>query len=143
MDFILSAVPIDVYALRHRMMAPEAGGFCSFEGWVRNHHQGRSVNALAYEAYAPLALKEGRRILREAQRRFAITSACAEHRIGHLIPGELAVWVGVSAAHRDAAFDACRFIIDAIKDTVPIWKHEFYSDGTQTWVDPTQTPSAT
>lgn len=133
--FSLTAQPIDAAALLARLRDPRAGGLAVFEGWVRNHHEGRAVAALEYEAYAPLALKEGARILDEARGRFAIYHAAAEHRVGRLAIGESAVWVGVSAAHREEAFDACRFIIDAIKARVPVWKKEYYSDGDSGWVN--------
>lgn len=126
--------PIDLRALRESVIDPAAGGFCSFEGWVRNHHQGRRVLKLEYEAYRTLAEKEGRRILAEAAERFAIVRAACEHRIGPLEIGGLAVAVCVSAAHRDAAFDACRYIIDETKARLPIWKKEYFADGGSGWV---------
>ncbi len=132
--FEMVSETIDVAALRERVLDPAAGGFCSFEGWVRNHHEGRNVKALEYEAYALLAEKEGRRIVDAAIRRFEIRHAVCVHRVGRLEIGEMAVCVCVSAAHRDAAFDACRWIIDEVKGRVPIWKKEFYLDGTSGWV---------
>ena len=133
-NFSLSADPIDHAALREQVLDPKAGGFCCFEGWVRNHHQGRAVDRLEYEAYPPLAVKEGERILDEAKERFAIEKAICVHHVGPLEIGGLAVVVCVSAAHRDAAFDACRYIIDEVKARVPIWKKEFFADGTSGWV---------
>ena len=109
---------------------PVAGAYASFEGWVRNHNDGRAgVLHLEYEGYEQLGIKEGERIIAEAATRFDITKAHCIHRLGKLEIGELAVWVGVSAAHRDAAFDACRYIIDEVKHRVPIWKKEHYVDG--------------
>jgi molybdopterin synthase catalytic subunit len=102
---------------------------------VRDHNEGRTVLRLEYEAFAPLALREGTRILAEARARFGLERAYCAHRIGLLQIGELAVWVGVSAAHRGEAFDACRFIIDQIKHRVPIWKKEYYTDGDSGWVN--------
>src|SRR5690606_7532225 len=93
---------------------------------------------LRYEAYVALAEAEGERIVLEALERFAALDACCVHRVGDLSIGELAVWVGVSAAHRDAAFDACRWIIDEVKSRVPIWKHERYADGRADWLHPRQ-----
>ncbi|BCX49562.1 molybdenum cofactor biosynthesis protein [Haloferula helveola] len=132
--FALTAQPIDPEAIRKRVLDPAAGGFCSFEGWVRNHHQGRSVDRLEYEAYPALAEKEGLRILAEASERFDIHHAVCVHRTGTIEIGGLAVAVCVSASHRDAAFDACRYIIDEVKARVPIWKKEYFSDGEAGWV---------
>jgi len=138
MRFSLTERTIEPGPLRGALLSHSAGGFCAFEGWVRNHHLGKSVVRLEYEAYGSLASKQGEAVLAEALERFDIEEARAVHRTGSLEPGELAIWIGVSAAHRDAAFAACRFIIDTVKETVPIWKHEFYTDGTDVWVDPTE-----
>lgn len=134
MGFQLSDTPIDSAAARARLWAPQSGGYVSFEGWVRDHHEGKGVVELHYSAYAELALGEGQRLLDEALKRFAIDGAACIHRVGVLKPGDLAIWIGVSAGHRGAAFEACRYLIDSIKDTVPIWKHEFYADGSRAWV---------
>jgi molybdopterin synthase catalytic subunit len=134
MHFQLSAQPIDPRALCDAVRDPSAGGFASFEGWVRNHHQGRDVASLEYEAFAALAEKEGTRIVEEICKNHDVVSARCLHRTGHLQIGEIAICIAVSAAHRDAAFDACRAIIDSIKSTVPIWKKEHYTDGTSIWV---------
>lgn len=136
MDFQLTHDPIETGPLRSALQSVESGGFCTFEGWVRNHHLGKDVVSLDYEAYPELALKQGNAVLEAAGQKFAIHGARAVHRIGRLQPGDLAVWIGVSSPHRDAAFLACRYIIDTIKDTVPVWKHEFYADGSDVWVDP-------
>lgn len=137
MVFQLTDKPFACDAGRAALQSLEAGGYCSFEGWVRNNHLGKDVLSLEYEAYEDLAIKQGNAVLRDAATRYEITAVRAIHRIGQLHPGDLAIWIGVSAPHRDAAFLACRYIIDTIKDTVPIWKHEFYADGTDVWVDPT------
>ena len=136
MQFSLTTDRIDPQTLKTAMLSQQAGACCAFEGWVRDHHLGRGVISLEYEAYAELALKEGERIIGEALSRFDILEARAAHRLGPLQPGDLAVWIGVTAVHRASAFEACQFIIDTIKDRVPIWKHEFYTDGTDEWVDP-------
>ena len=107
-----------------------------FEGRVRNHHAGRAVLGLAYEAYAELAEAEGRRIVTAIRERHGLHRALCVHRVGALEIGDVAVWVGVSAPHRDAAFVGCRAIIDAIKQDVPIWKHERYADGDAAWLHP-------
>lgn len=132
--FQLTTTPLDPELLRQAVRDPAAGGFCSFEGWVRNHHQGRSVARLEYEAYGLLAEKEGNRILNEARERFEILHAACIHRTGPIEIGDLAVIICVSSAHRDASFHACRFIIDEVKGRVPIWKKEHLTDGTSGWV---------
>ncbi len=133
--FLLSSTPLDVAALRAAMADQRAGGFVSFEGWVRDQNDGRTVQRLDYEAFAPLAEKEGARIIEQTRRNFAVFDIRCVHRIGSLQLGDLAVWVGVSAQHRGAAFDACRFVIDEVKSRVPIWKMEFYADGDTGWVN--------
>ncbi len=133
--FALSDQPLDVAALRCSLFHPEAGAFAAFEGWVRNHNEGRAVQRLAYEAYRELGVKEGERILAEAKERFDILDAACVHRVGTLEIGDSAVWVGVSAAHRDAAFAACRYIIDEVKARVPIWKNESYPEGDSGWIN--------
>jgi molybdopterin synthase catalytic subunit len=134
--FSLHDSPLQIEVLRARLLHPQAGAFASFEGWVRDHNAGRAVVGLRYEAYAALAEAEGARVLAEARARFAIIEACCVHRIGDLAIGDLAVWVGVVAAHRDAAFSACRYVIDEIKARVPIWKHERYAQGDAGWLHP-------
>lgn len=132
--FQITSNIIDPASIRNQVLDPAAGGFCSFEGWVRDHHQGRTVLKLEYEAYQALAEKEGTRILNEAKQRFEILHAACVHRTGSIEIGELAVYVCVSSAHRDAAFEACRWIIDEVKSRVPIWKKEFFADGQNGWV---------
>ena len=122
--------------MREALLSAHAGAFASFEGWVRDHNDARAVRGLRYESHEALAAVEGGRILDEALARFAIVDARCVHRIGDLRIGDLAVWVGVSAAHRDAAFDACRWIIDEVKTRVPIWKHERYVEGDAGWLHP-------
>jgi len=138
--FVLSEAPIDSATLARGLADPGAGAFVTFEGWVRDHNDGRGVRRLDYQAYPSLAQREGERILDEAMRRFAIVAARCAHRVGSLAVGDLAVWVGVSAGHRGAAFDACRFIIDEVKQRVPIWKNEHYADGESGWLHPDNTP---
>lgn len=133
--FELAGEPFDVENARARLLDPACGGYASFEGWVRNLNEGEPVTALEYEAFAPLASKEGGRILAEAARRFGIDHAACVHRVGRLAVGELAVWVGVSARHRDEAFRACRYIIDEVKHRLPIWKKEHYAGGDTGWVN--------
>ena len=134
--FRLADTPFDVASLRAGLLDARVGGYASFEGWVRDHNDGRSVNGLRYEAYVELAEREGAAILAEAQQRFDIVDAACVHRIGDLAIGDLAVWVGASAAHRGPAFEACRWIIDEVKARVPIWKHERYAGGESGWLHP-------
>jgi molybdopterin synthase catalytic subunit len=135
--FSIAENAIDAEALKKILMHDQAGAFICFEGWVRNHHKGQAVNALSYQAYASLAVAEGEKILDEARERFEIIDAICVHRTGDLSIGDCAVWVGVTAAHRDAAFAACRYVIDEVKQRVPIWKKERYSDGHSDWLHPT------
>jgi molybdopterin synthase catalytic subunit len=127
--------PIDPAALKVSLANPAAGACVTFEGWVRNENDGRPVAALKYEAYAELAATESAAIFAEARERFAILDARCVHRVGELAVGDCAVWVGVCSPHRSEAFDACRFLIDAIKHRLPIWKLEKYADGDSGWVN--------
>ncbi|QGW65694.1 molybdenum cofactor biosynthesis protein MoaE [Lysobacter soli] len=138
--FSLAQTPIDTATLRAELLDDRVGGYASFEGWVRNHNEGRDVLGLRYEAYAALAEAEGEKVLDEACAKFDILDARCVHRVGDLVIGEMAVWVGVSAAHRDAAFAACRYIIDEVKARVPIWKHERYAEGDAGWLHPDTKP---
>lgn len=135
MPFKLTDSAIEPSALLAEFRDVRAGACVTFEGRVRDTNEGKSVLALDYEAYAPLALKEGERILAEAAGKFGILWATCVHRTGELKLGDLAVWVAVAAGHRGSAFDACRHIIDETKARVPIWKREHYSDGTTEWVN--------
>lgn len=141
--FVLAEAAIDLEVEKRALENIAAGACVTFEGWVRNHNEGRDVLRLDYQAYAPLASVEGEAIIRAALERFSIRSARAIHRTGRLAIGDLAVWVGVSADHRGAAFDACRWIIDEVKLRVPIWKNEYYADGDSGWLHPDNTPVST
>lgn len=132
--FSLSSKPIDADALKSLVNTQEAGAYVAFEGWVRDHNEGRQVTGLEYEAYEALAVKEGNKILEEAQK-FSILKAHCVHRTGALKIGDMAVMVVVSSAHRKEAFVACEFIINEIKKRVPIWKRETYADGSTSWVN--------
>lgn len=134
--FSLSDSAIDAARLLRALESERVGAVVTFEGRVRDHNEGRAVRGLAYEAYAELAETEGARIMEEARSRFEIAQAVCVHRIGELALGELAVWAGVSAAHRDAAFAACRYVIDEVKSRVPIWKRERYMGGEAEWLHP-------
>lgn len=133
--FKISTQPIEPADWQRPLRDPRAGACATFEGWVRNHNDGQAVQSLDYEAYAPLAEKEGERILAEARAKFSLVQAVCVHRVGTLALGDLAVWVGVTAEHRGAAFDACRYIIDEAKARVPIWKKEHYAGGAPVWIN--------
>jgi adenylyltransferase/sulfurtransferase len=133
--FSISAAPLDPQALRATVRNVQAGGYASFEGWIRDHNEGKAVTALEYEAYEAVCITEGNAILADAMKRFGVLEARCVHRVGALDLEEIAVWVGVSAAHRGEAFDACRYIIDAVKHRLPIWKKEHYADGNSGWVN--------
>jgi molybdopterin synthase catalytic subunit len=135
MRFRFTETAIDTTAARHEVLDAGAGGYVSFEGWVRDHNEGREVTRLEYEAFQALAVKEGDRIVSEASHRFPIKHALCIHRVGSLDLSDMAVWVGVSAAHRGEAFAACRFIIDEVKHRLPIWKKEHYRSGDSGWVN--------
>ncbi|HEV8019068.1 MAG TPA: molybdenum cofactor biosynthesis protein MoaE [Steroidobacteraceae bacterium] len=133
--FRFSRTPLATDALRARLADPACGGYAAFEGWVRDSNEGRRVRGLEYEAFEALAMREGERIVAEAIARFGVSRAACAHRLGELAIGELAVWVGVSAPHRDEAFRACRYIIDEVKHRLPIWKKEHYLSGDSGWVN--------
>jgi len=134
-SFSFGSGPLEPGRYQEALADPSAGGYASFEGWVRDHNEGRTVQRLEYEAFEALAVKEGERIVAEAVEKFGVTRAACVHRVGSLAIGDLAVWVGVSSAHRGEAFAACRYIIDEVKHRVPIWKKEHYTDGDSGWVN--------
>ena len=133
--FALTDRAIDPEPLKAGLRQTAAGALATFEGWVRDHADGRAVRRLEYQVYPELALSEGARVIAEAFARFPVLAAHCVHRSGILGLGDMAVWVGVAAAHRGAAFDACRYIIDEIKQRLPIWKRETYADGNSGWVN--------
>jgi molybdopterin synthase catalytic subunit len=133
--FRLATAAFDANALRSELKDRACGGYVCFEGWVRDHNEGQQVTRLEYEAFAPLALSEGEKIIAEAHKRFGVQRALCVHRTGALDLSEIAVWVGVAAPHRDEAFRACRYIIDEIKHRLPIWKKEYYASGDSGWVN--------
>jgi molybdopterin synthase catalytic subunit len=135
MSFEITREPIAPEALKTRLPNAAAGACVCFEGWVRDSNEGEAVAALEYEAHEAIAAAEGAKIVAEAARRFAVIDIHCVHRVGRLDIGDCAVWVGVSAAHRGAAFDACRYVIDEVKGRVPIWKKEHYADGAAGWVN--------
>lgn len=135
-QFSLVSEPIDPTAFVEHLGDPAAGAIVTFEGRVRNHNAGQAVSHLEYQAYPALALATGQRILDEESARHGLLAAQAVHRTGPLAIGEAAVWVGVASAHRGAAFDAARAIMERLKFEVPIWKKETYADGRSEWVGP-------
>ena len=110
-----------------------SGGVSTFIGTVRNVTKNKPVSRLEYECYQPMAVKEIKKIIDQAIELFGVRNIVVHHRIGILFPGDAAVIIVVSDGHRDAVFDACRYIIDTIKKTVPIWKKEIFEDGEE-WV---------
>jgi molybdopterin synthase catalytic subunit len=121
-------------AIAREVRADEDGAVATFDGCVRNRSHGRSTLYLEYEAYESMALAKMREIAEHVHRSLAINRVAIIHRLGRLEIGETSVFIAVSAAHRAAAFDACRYAIDTLKKTVPIWKKEFFADGA-VWAD--------
>jgi molybdopterin synthase catalytic subunit len=112
------------------------GGLVHFVGTVRNQTKGKKVLFLDFEGYEPMAIKEMRKIAEEAIAKFNVDKIAIYHRLGKLEIGEIPVIIGVSAPHRIAAFMACQYAIDTLKETVPIWKKEYFEDG-EVWVSAT------
>ncbi len=131
----MSGKPIDVAKVMAEVGDDAAGGTVVFLGTVRNHHRGKKVVELEYEAYERMAEEKMTEIEREAMRRWPVKHISIVHRKGRLGIGDVSVVVAVSAEHRSEAFDACRFAIDALKRTVPIWKRETTPEGQTGWVE--------
>jgi molybdopterin synthase catalytic subunit len=129
----ISPVPLNVQSCIDWILSPESGGIDVFIGTVRNQTKGKTVVRLEFEAYEPMALLEIKKILAQAAEKWPVQKALVHHRTGVLEVGEVPVVIAVAAAHRAAAFEACRFIIDTLKETVPIWKKEIFEDG-EVWV---------
>lgn len=125
--------PLSVEEVLRALGAPAAGGIALFIGVVRDHDGGRAVSALGYSAH-PEALLALRAVAERVAADYPVLRLAAVHRVGELAVGDLAVVVAVAGAHRGAAFDACRALIDNLKAEVPIWKHQHYSDGSSEWV---------
>ena len=145
--FQLLREPIDPGPIIRRVRAPEDGAIVTFDGFVRNQSHSRPTLYLDYEAYESMALTKMREIAAELHEKYRIHRIAIVHRLGRLEIGETSVFIAVSAPHRAAAFDACRFAIDTLKRTVPIWKKEYFEDGA-VWADgelppaPVATPRA-
>ena len=124
---------LDLVALLSRAHHPGAGAVVLFSGEVRDNNKGLPVDRLEYESYRPMAEKLIGEILNEATTRWGLKAAVAQHRVGRLAIGETAVVVVTAAAHRKEAYEANRYIIDRIKHEAPIWKCEYYADGSHAW----------
>ncbi len=132
-DILITAQPLDINSCIAAVMSPQSGGIDVFIGTVRDATKGKKVLRLEFEAYEKMALSEMGKIATEAFARWPLHKVVIHHRTGVLEIGEVPVVIAVSAAHRGAAFEACRFIIDTLKQTVPIWKKEVFEDG-EIWV---------
>lgn len=145
--FQLVREPIDSGRVIRHVRAPEDGAIVTFDGFVRHQSHNRRTLYLDYEAYEPMALAKMREIAAELHQNYRIHRLAIVHRLGRLEIGETSVFIAVSAPHRGDAFDACRFAIDTLKRTVPIWKKEYFEDGA-VWADgelppaPVATPRA-
>jgi molybdopterin synthase catalytic subunit len=128
--------PIDHAAVTERVRSNAAGAVCAFLGTVRELTGSRRTVALAYEAYSEMALKKLAELESEARRRWPVIELALVHRVGRLDLGEVSVVVAVSCPHRHEAFEACRWLIDTLKEVVPIWKQENWADGGEEWVHP-------
>jgi len=138
--FQLVREPIDPSTLIRHVRAPEDGAIVTFDGFVRNQSDNRRTLYLDYEAYEPMALAQMREICGQLHQKYRIHRVAIVHRLGRLEIGDTSVFIAVSAPHRAAAFDACRFAIDTLKRTVPIWKKEYFEDG-EVWADGELPPS--
>ncbi len=132
--FSLTREPIDTARISRSLQRPEDGALVVFEGIVRDHARDKAVRFLEYEAYESMALKKLEEVGAMARNRFDIRDIAIVHRLGHMEIGEASTVIVVASAHRGAAFEACRFAIDTIKEIVPIWKKEFYTDG-EVWIE--------
>lgn len=126
---------IDLNTLLAMQSFPECGGLALFAGTVRNHHDGKDVKNLSYTAYKPLAEKMIRQIEQEIEQEYGVSYVRVVHRIGHLAIGEVAIYAVARSDHRREAFAACEEAVERVKHEVPVWKEEFYSDGTSVFVD--------
>jgi len=132
-DVFLSSDPLSIDYAYQSVLDDSCGGNCLFVGTVRNHNKGKSVTHLDFDAYGPMALKEMKKIGERALDQFDIEKISIHHRTGHVAIKDIAVIIAVASHHRDAAFSACRFAIDQLKESVPIWKKEHLEDGSY-WV---------
>ncbi len=138
---LLTHAPLAAESAVAELKAGSDGAVVVFDGIVRNNTRGRETRYLVYEAYEAMALAQMRALVAEARERFPVRDLILHHRLGRLEIGETSVLIAVASAHRGAAFDACRWIIDTLKKTVPIWKQEFFADGA-VWADGEPFPEA-
>jgi len=124
-----------VQALNDLVKRASDGAVVTFDGIVRDNFDGRPVRALEYEAYAEMAEKKMAEIGTEVQRKFDVGDIAMVHRLGHLEIGESSIVIAVAAPHRHAAFEACAYAMDRVKEDVPVWKKEFFADGDAHWVN--------
>jgi molybdopterin synthase catalytic subunit len=136
----LTTQSIDVSSLTREVAADDRGAVSIFLGTVRNANEGRTVNGIDYSAYDAMAVAEMNRIVDEAISRFPGVAIALQHRTGTLNVGDVSVAIACAHAHRAAALDANRYVIEELKRRVPIWKREHYLDGTSEWVDPLRRP---
>ena len=129
----ISSLLLSVTDCYNMASTPDAGGQAIFVGTVRNQTQNKKVLKLVFEAYTPMAIKEMQKIGLTIEERWGALKVVIHHRVGELIVGDIAVIIAVSTPHRAAAFEACQYAIDTLKETVPIWKKEFFEDG-EIWV---------
>jgi molybdopterin synthase catalytic subunit len=140
MDFFeLTTEPINIGAAARRIVPPECGATVTLDGYVRQFTKGKETLYLTYESYEPMALSEMRKLGVLVRKKFEVSNVGIVHRLGRLEIGETSVVVNVAAPHRKAAFEACSWLITELKRTVPIWKKEFYADGSA-WVEGTESP---
>jgi molybdopterin synthase catalytic subunit len=132
--FKVTTEPLSVQAVNDMVKRPTDGAVVTFDGIVRNNFDGRPVRYLAYEAYAAMAEKKMAQIAAEIQQKFAIGAIAIVHRVGRLEIGESSIVIAVAAPHRHAAFEACAYAMDRVKEEVPVWKKEFFADGDAHWV---------
>ncbi len=135
-QILLQSEPLSEQAALDFVKTDETGGIVTFVGTVRNQTKGNEVIKLDFEAYEPMAISEMRKIAQQAVEKYTLNKIAIHHRIGSLTIGEVPVVIAVSAPHRKAAFAACEYCIDALKETVPIWKKEYFRDG-EVWVSAT------
>jgi molybdopterin synthase catalytic subunit len=128
---------IDVAGLMVEVQSSDFGAVSLFAGTVRDMNDGRNVTAIDYSAYTSMAESELASIIAEAKDRFGVSAIVVEHRVGALAIGDVSVAIVAAHAHRAPALDCTRFVIEEIKQRVPIWKREHYADGTREWIDPT------
>jgi molybdopterin synthase catalytic subunit len=131
----ITTEPLSVQALNDLVKRASDGAVVTFDGIVRDNFDGRSVRALEYEAYAEMAEKKMAEIGTEVQCKFEVGEIAMVHRLGHLEIGESSIVIAVAAPHRHAAFEACAYAMDRVKEDVPVWKKEFFADGDAHWVN--------